>query len=394
MTHTQTLKIFLAKPDPALLSPYFNERVPFDQVNQGLASLNRKYGAVQTVSGPDQLGRWDVVTASGSYQILANFAPDGRISGLRIPSTQINASSLLYIYALFSILNFLFILGCTLSWTQVTLFNWLSIVIPSVVLGTTMLSVALWIHLSSWMRPVLWAGLLSLLLSVLHSIALPHDISSFWKIVPGLVTLLVLAPLLVQAINGRKQPPDTVKLGRVIDGSKVLISQGGSTRALNYHMADRHMQYSVDLVGLTSAGRRKIGFLPTDPSAYAIYGRPVLAPLSGRVMEIQNDCPDLQVPQTDSLFPAGNYIILNCVNLEYGNVYVLLAHLKSSSICVKAGDEIIQGDIVGKVGNSGNSTEPHLHLGVYIEPEQDSLLSGVGVPFLIDSKFPIRGTIF
>ncbi|PSF08122.1 M23 family metallopeptidase [Marinobacter halophilus] len=54
---------------------------------------------------------------------------------------------------------------------------------------------------------------------------------------------------------------------------------------------------------------------------------------------------------------AGNYVAINC-----GGVFAILAHLRQGSIAVATGDRITTGDLLGQMGNSGNSSEPHLHL--------------------------------
>ena len=74
----------------------------------------------------------------------------------------------------------------------------------------------------------------------------------------------------------------------------------------------------------------------------------------------------------------GNYLILD---LGGGN-YCLYAHLQPGSLRVKAGDRVKRGQTLALLGNSGNSTEPHLHFQVM---NGTSLLDPEGVPYLIDS---------
>ncbi|MNC48479.1 Murein DD-endopeptidase MepM [compost metagenome] len=49
------------------------------------------------------------------------------------------------------------------------------------------------------------------------------------------------------------------------------------------------------------------------------------------------------------------------VVIDHGGEYSFLAHLKQGSVTVKKGDSVKTGDVIGKAGNSGNSSEPHLH---------------------------------
>jgi len=105
------------------------------------------------------------------------------------------------------------------------------------------------------------------------------------------------------------------------------------------------------------------------------WGQPVYAPLDGVVVACSDGAPDRERismvrdlvkllvfrPEPGSPFPAygGNYIVLQC-----GNVYPLLAHLRCGSVRVKAGDQVRVGDLLGEVGNSGSSIQPHLHFQV------------------------------
>ncbi len=75
---------------------------------------------------------------------------------------------------------------------------------------------------------------------------------------------------------------------------------------------------------------------------------------------------------------AGNF-----VELDVGSGhYCLYAHLQPGSLKVKAGDHVKRGQVLGLLGNSGNSTEPHLHFHVTDGP---SPLGSEGVPYVIDA---------
>ena len=117
------------------------------------------------------------------------------------------------------------------------------------------------------------------------------------------------------------------------------------------------------------------------PESYVIYGREVLAVADGTVIASRNDLPE-QIP---GALPAnlpigeadGNFIVL-----DIGGVYVLYAHLQPGSVLVAAGAQVKRGDIIGKVGNTGNSQAPHLHLHVMDGPSP--LLSN-GIPYVFES---------
>jgi len=76
---------------------------------------------------------------------------------------------------------------------------------------------------------------------------------------------------------------------------------------------------------------------------------------------------------------GGNYVILKC-----GNVFPLYAHLQNGSALVRPGDTVRTGDVLGKVGNSGASIQPHLHFQVMDCPDPFPLFKNL-VPFVLVS---------
>lgn len=81
---------------------------------------------------------------------------------------------------------------------------------------------------------------------------------------------------------------------------------------------------------------------------------------------------------------GGNYVILDIGNGRYA----FYAHLRPGSLRVKTGDRVKRGAVLGKVGNSGNSTEPHLHFHL---ADYDSPLGSEGIPYVHDS-FELLGS--
>lgn len=115
-------------------------------------------------------------------------------------------------------------------------------------------------------------------------------------------------------------------------------------------------------------------------SSYNIFGKHVLAIADGTVVSSRNDLPE-QVP---GALPAGLALAEadgNFVVLDIGGAYVLYAHMQPGSVTVSAGARVRRGQVLGKVGNTGNSQAPHLHLHVMDGPSP--LLSN-GVPYVFD----------
>ena len=92
---------------------------------------------------------------------------------------------------------------------------------------------------------------------------------------------------------------------------------------------------------------------------YGIYDKDVIAPISGPIVaayDAENDIP----PNTeDFLSMEGNHVY---IKIDKTGTFLLLNHLKKGSVPVKVGDHVKEGQIIGKVGNSGSTSEPHLHI--------------------------------
>ncbi|MGC4191038.1 MAG: M23 family metallopeptidase [Thermomicrobiales bacterium] len=140
---------------------------------------------------------------------------------------------------------------------------------------------------------------------------------------------------------------------------------GGDTEFENYHAVSPGQRHAYDIVvwkdGATFDGDG------SQVDHYWIWGQPLTAPAAGTVVEILNDQPDqkpgLPLAQTNpdafkTLHPAGNHIVLQTVEREFA----FIAHMQRGSVRMQQGDILEAGDIVGLVGNSGNTSEPHLHI--------------------------------
>ncbi len=92
------------------------------------------------------------------------------------------------------------------------------------------------------------------------------------------------------------------------------------------------------------------------------YNEDIISPLEGWVVDIENNYQDTKILKDrpiicDAKDPRGNYIIIKHKNNEYS----LIAHIKKDSFKVKIGDIVETGQLLAKVGNSGNTEGPHIH---------------------------------
>jgi len=192
----------------------------------------------------------------------------------------------------------------------------------------------------------------------------------------------LLAALVAWLLPGAIAPRDAVALDFPLAQGRFAAAHGGGRVLVNYHASHEAQAYAADFVALNGAGYRARGLLPEDPAAYAIWDAPVLAPCAGRVTRARDGRPDMAPPKRDRSHPEGNHVVLDCAGLR-----VVLAHLRQGSVAVTRGDAVAPGDVLGRVGNSGNSTEPHLH--IHAEDEE-----GIGVPVTPGGKWPLRNRVW
>lgn len=196
------------------------------------------------------------------------------------------------------------------------------------------------------------------------------------------------------AASGRRPPTTVVSLAFPLRRGTYLVVNGGSTELINAHLRTlvaarfriwRGQSYGVDIVRLSRFGLPAPGLLPRDPAAYAIFGDPVRAPCAGTVVTTLDGVPDMRPPQTDRRHMAGNHVILRC-----GDAWVVLAHLRQSTVAVHPGEPVDIGALIGRAGNSGNSDEPHLHIHAQRPGSTDAPLSGEPLAIRFGATYPVR----
>lgn len=139
-------------------------------------------------------------------------------------------------------------------------------------------------------------------------------------------------------------------------------------------------RFAIDFVRVAADGRLFSG--PVDQLvSYPFFGVRVYAAADGTVVEAADGLAE-QIPggklvgiTVDTL--PGNHIVVDMGN---GN-FALYAHIKTGTVAVKVGDHVKAGDVIGHLGNSGNTSAPHLHFHVMDGP---SPLASNGLPFEIE----------
>jgi murein DD-endopeptidase MepM/ murein hydrolase activator NlpD len=169
--------------------------------------------------------------------------------------------------------------------------------------------------------------------------------------------------------SSRDGQPSEIPFRLPLDGP-VTVAWGGPTREVNYHVRGAAERWAYDLL----VKRDGLSFRTDgrDVTDYHAYGLPVLAPADGRVRAASDGEPDSALGARSLLDGCGNRVVLEVAPDEF----LFLCHLKPGSVTVREGERVTMGQVVGKVGNSGNSTEPHVHVHLQTTPGQ----FGEGIP--------------
>lgn len=125
---------------------------------------------------------------------------------------------------------------------------------------------------------------------------------------------------------------------------------------LNHHYDNRSQKYAFDFIQTDDSGR----FYRTDGRTnddYYSFGATIIAPAGGLVIEAVDGVRDNLPGEINPYAVIGNYVLLQHAAAEYS----LLGHLRLGSLEVKAGDTVAVRQKLGECGNSGNSSDPHLH---------------------------------
>jgi murein DD-endopeptidase MepM/ murein hydrolase activator NlpD len=141
-------------------------------------------------------------------------------------------------------------------------------------------------------------------------------------------------------------------------------------------------RFAIDFLQVDSSGHSYHGD-PSKNENYYAYGTPLLAVADGIVVETKDRIPQ-NVPGANSravpinmVTVGGNHV---AIDIGYGR-YALYAHVQPGSLRVRVGDHVKRGQVVALLGNSGNSTEPHVHFQIADGP---TFLSSEGIPYATD----------
>ena len=216
----------------------------------------------------------------------------------------------------------------------------------------------------------------------------------------GLIISAVLVYFVVGAIQSHFYDETPVNLSFPFEHGTYAVFEGGNGRAsslMNYHYnASIHqgartnlsMRYAVDIAKVTRWGNDAAGFLPKQNDKYAIFNQVVCSPCDGQVSVIEDKWPNETPWSGNPPYNVGNHILITS-----NDAGVLMGHLQKGSIMVKTGDRVKKGQLLAMAGNSGWTSQPHLHIQA-MRKSSGSFWGWEGIPISFDGRNPVKNRLF
>jgi murein DD-endopeptidase MepM/ murein hydrolase activator NlpD len=196
----------------------------------------------------------------------------------------------------------------------------------------------------------------------------------------GEITGLFAKPYQVPVI---KMPRNLTPMSLPFKG-KWTVFWGGDTKEQNYHVVVNFQKNAFDLVVNGENGKSFKTDGKNNEDYYA-FGQQILSPCAGEVVMAVDGVKDNVPGKMNTMYVPGNAILIKTAN----NEYILLAHFKQNTIKVKTGDKVQKGQLLGLCGNSGNSSEPHLHFNLQ---DDEDFGKAVGIKCFFD-KITVNGEL-
>ena len=146
-----------------------------------------------------------------------------------------------------------------------------------------------------------------------------------------------------------------------------LVFWGGDTASVNAHVGSPSQRRAADILKVDSEGKDRKGDGKKN-SDFLCFGADILAAADGTVIRAVDGIADNEPGQLNTYFVPGNSVIL----AHEGGVHSVYGHLKAHSVKVREGTRLKRGTALGQCGNSGNSSQPHLHFQLQDGPRMEA----------------------
>jgi hypothetical protein len=204
----------------------------------------------------------------------------------------------------------------------------------------------------------------------------------------ALTNILLALGVLFVALEAARMylpPRNPVTIAMPFTGEWYVVS-GGRGVFVNEHWTTSSQRNALDIIQVVNRSSHR------DDSkrlgVYYAFGQPLLAPAEGRITALLDSRPDLAIGDSDRRHPEGNYLVMDIG----GGRYVMMGHLEQGSALVGVGDRVRLGQPLARVGNSGNTSEPHLHIQIQNVGTFDDGDTGIRTyPILFRDTVLVRG---
>jgi hypothetical protein len=203
----------------------------------------------------------------------------------------------------------------------------------------------------------------------------------------NLLLSILCSALLLFLVRADVYEGEPLTLSAPLRGGTFYVMGGGGNWSVNHHAYIPYQRYALDIVQVSGLGFRATGMSPVAMEAYRIFGAEILAPCDGEVLAIEDGVPNQKPLDPDTSRVFGNHVVLLCRGSS-----VMLAHMQPGSVAVRVGESVKVGQLLGRVGNSGSTLEPHLHVHAVEGRQVDG--RGIAAPLLIEGSFLIKGDTF
>lgn len=197
----------------------------------------------------------------------------------------------------------------------------------------------------------------------------------------------MLTPLLLFMVRPPARRSEPINLHVPVRGRWIAFNSPGS-RVPSHRVRAHGQMYAVDLLQEDSTGAQPIDWSirGRSPETYRSFGSPVMSMAPGKVVHATDRRRDHRARDSwptmvwmmtlegflRALGGAGS-ILGNRVIVQHDDAtFAAYAHLRQGSAVVRAGDRVDTGQVIGEVGNTGNTSEPHLHVQLMDRPRPES----------------------
>lgn len=177
-------------------------------------------------------------------------------------------------------------------------------------------------------------------------------------------------------------PAGAVNIESPLKNGKFWVVQSGKNGKIHSIPSEKYALDITQYPTLKTWFRFRKSALEQDPS----FGTPIYSPCKGLILQVQQDFPDVPIGVNGSAAEA-NVVAVRCDGFG-----VSMVHFKQNSVVVKINDLVSVGDLIGLMGNSGNSSGPHLHIAAF---KKDPVTQeAINVPLTFDGQYFYRGDSF